>query len=44
MELDPGIHIGMHLVFLGKTGVTHIHLPRVLPLVGCGLKHQQLAR
>jgi hypothetical protein len=23
MKLDPGIHIVMHLVFFGKTGVTH---------------------
>jgi hypothetical protein len=22
MEIDPGIHIVMHLVFFGKTGVT----------------------
>jgi hypothetical protein len=30
MKLDPGMHIGLHLVFFGKTGVTagrrHIHL------------------
>jgi hypothetical protein len=23
MKLDPGMHIGMHLVFFGKSGVTH---------------------
>jgi hypothetical protein len=22
MKLDPGMHIGLHLVFFGKTGVT----------------------
>jgi hypothetical protein len=22
MKLDPGMHIGLHLVFLGQTGVT----------------------
>jgi hypothetical protein len=25
MKLDPGMHIGMHLVFFGKAGVTTIH-------------------
>jgi hypothetical protein len=25
MKLDPGIHIGMHLVFFGKSGVTIPH-------------------
>jgi hypothetical protein len=24
MKLDPGMHIGMHLVSFGKPGVTHI--------------------
>jgi hypothetical protein len=24
MKLDPGMHIGMHLVFFGKAGVTWI--------------------
>jgi hypothetical protein len=23
MKLDPGMHIGMHLVFFGKSGVTY---------------------
>jgi hypothetical protein len=23
MKLDPGMHIGLHLVFFGKAGVTH---------------------
>jgi hypothetical protein len=23
MKLDPGMHIGLHLVFFGKTDVTH---------------------
>jgi hypothetical protein len=23
MKLDPGMHIGLQLVFFGKTGVTH---------------------
>jgi hypothetical protein len=22
MKLDPGVHVGLHLVFFGKTGVT----------------------
>jgi hypothetical protein len=26
MKLDPGMHIGLHLVFLGKTGVTEDHV------------------
>jgi hypothetical protein len=27
MKLDPGMHIGLHLVFFGKTGVTqHIQM------------------
>jgi hypothetical protein len=26
MKLDPGMHIGLHLVFFGKTGVT-LRLP-----------------
>jgi hypothetical protein len=26
MKLDPGMHIGLHLVFFGKTGVTEIHV------------------
>jgi hypothetical protein len=25
MKLDPGMHIGMHLVFFGKAGVTAMH-------------------
>jgi hypothetical protein len=25
MKLDPGMHIGLHLVFFGKTGVTVAH-------------------
>jgi hypothetical protein len=24
MRIDPGMHIGLHLVFLGKTGVTEL--------------------
>jgi hypothetical protein len=24
MKLDPGMHIGLHLVFFGKTGVTRL--------------------
>jgi hypothetical protein len=27
MKLDPGMHIGLHLVFFGKTGVTVRHPP-----------------
>jgi hypothetical protein len=23
MKIDPGMHIGLHLVFFGKTGVTY---------------------
>jgi hypothetical protein len=26
MKLDPGMHIGLHLVFFGKTGVTGAEL------------------
>jgi hypothetical protein len=26
MKLDPGMHIGLHLVFFGKTGVTNTNL------------------
>jgi hypothetical protein len=25
MKLDPGMHIGLHLVFFGKTGVTLVY-------------------
>jgi hypothetical protein len=25
MKLDPGMHIGLHLDFFGKTGVTYRH-------------------
>jgi hypothetical protein len=28
MKLDPGIHIGTHLVSFGKSGVTAMHLPQ----------------
>jgi hypothetical protein len=28
MKLDPGMHIGLHLVFFGKTGVTRAVLAR----------------
>jgi hypothetical protein len=24
MKIDPGMHIGLHLVFFGKTGVTQV--------------------
>jgi hypothetical protein len=27
MKLDPGMHIGMHLVFFGKSGVTAREVP-----------------
>jgi hypothetical protein len=27
MKLDPGMHIGLHLVFFGKSGVTISHQP-----------------
>jgi hypothetical protein len=33
MKLDPGMHIGLHLVFFGKTGVTpssRIRIPEQL--------------
>jgi hypothetical protein len=29
MKLDPGMHIGLHLVFFGKTGVTVKHETRI---------------
>jgi hypothetical protein len=31
MKLDPGMHIGLHLVFFGKSGVTpsEVHRSRV---------------
>jgi hypothetical protein len=33
MKLDPGMHIGMHLVFFGKAGVTELTLmPRATAL------------
>jgi hypothetical protein len=25
MKIDPGMHIGLHLVFFGKTGVIAVH-------------------
>jgi hypothetical protein len=32
MKLDPGMHIGLHLVFFGKSGVTRcmLHAGRLL--------------
>jgi hypothetical protein len=30
MKLDPGMHIGLHLVFFGKAGVTSSLLHKVL--------------
>jgi hypothetical protein len=30
MKIDPGMHIGLQLVFFGKTGVTH-----------CGFSHRK---
>jgi hypothetical protein len=30
MKLDPGMHIGLHLVLFGKAGVTTSSLPRFL--------------
>jgi hypothetical protein len=29
MKLDPGMHIGLHLVFFGKSGVTQMKLEGV---------------
>jgi hypothetical protein len=29
MKLDPGMHIGLHLVFFGKTSVTPVDLDQV---------------
>jgi hypothetical protein len=38
MKLDPVMHIGLHLVFFGKTGVTTGNLLRGVPKVDeCGL-------
>jgi hypothetical protein len=33
MKLDPGMHIGMHLVFFGKAGVTTTRQHPLLPLL-----------
>jgi hypothetical protein len=34
MKIDPGMHIGMHLVFFGKAGVTTYLLGMAVSLVG----------
>jgi hypothetical protein len=34
MKLDPGMHIGLHLVFFGKTGVTGGVAVRQAPELG----------
>jgi hypothetical protein len=38
MKLDPGMHLGLHLVFFGKSGVTVVHWQvtcwRMCPLSG----------
>jgi hypothetical protein len=31
MKLDPGMHIGLQLVFFGKTGVTGVKLSTSVP-------------
>jgi hypothetical protein len=36
MKLDPGMHIGLHLIFFGKTGVT-IEETTYHTLVECSL-------
>jgi hypothetical protein len=35
MKVDPGMHIGLHLVFFGKTGVTTEKLHNVKNYEGC---------
>jgi hypothetical protein len=40
MKLDPGMHIGMHLVFFGKSGVTLAYLGSLLSLA-CPAEHLQ---
>jgi hypothetical protein len=35
MRIDPGMHIGLHLVFFGKTGVTvYTRLQKKMPRAG----------
>jgi hypothetical protein len=34
MKLDPGMHIVMHLVFFGKSGVTHFSAEPVAGVAG----------
>jgi hypothetical protein len=29
MKIDPSMHIGLHLVFFGKTGVTKYHIIKI---------------
>jgi hypothetical protein len=39
MKLDPGMHIGLHLVFFGKAGVTvYIHSYMWVPHVIAGMR------
>jgi hypothetical protein len=33
MKIDPGMHIGLHLVFFGKTGVTKYHNTMLFNLI-----------
>jgi hypothetical protein len=38
MKIDPGMHIGLHLVFFGKTGVTPCVDDSCLPVALRGMK------
>jgi hypothetical protein len=33
MKIDPDMHIGLHLVFFGKTGVTVYHTTKFLLMI-----------
>jgi hypothetical protein len=34
MKLDLGMHIGLHLVFFGKTGVTEDDIVKIMQVEG----------
>jgi hypothetical protein len=44
MKLDPGMHIGMHLVSFGKSGVTRSNSNHIVPPRVWSLQHQMIRR
>jgi hypothetical protein len=40
MKIDPGMHIGLHLVFFGKTGVTSMPSKLIIDVGFSLIDHQ----